>query len=62
MRLDYSGVTRGLSQEGKTYPKGAHWPPFGHAIISSPKLIYVIPQKQKIVVGWFNELQLGKWL
>jgi len=24
--------------------------------------MYVIPQKQKIFVGWCNELQLGKWL
>jgi len=24
--------------------------------------MYVIPQKQKIFVGWCNELQLVKWL
>jgi len=54
-----SGVTRGLSQGGQNLAEG---PPFGYAIISSQKIIYVIPQKQKIIVGWFNELQLGKWL
>jgi len=35
--LTRSGVTRGLSQGGQTLLRGARWPPFGNAIISSQK-------------------------
>jgi len=37
----FSGVTRCLSEEGQTFLKEAHWPPFGNAIISSQKLTYI---------------------
>jgi len=36
-----SGVTRGLSQGEQTLLRGAHWPPFGNAIIISTKFTYV---------------------
>ena len=36
-----SGATRSLSQGGETLLKGAHWPPFGNAIISSQKFTYI---------------------
>jgi len=33
--ISINSVTRGLSQGGKTLLMGAHWTPFGNAIISS---------------------------
>jgi len=58
--LTNSGVTRGISHGGQNLAEGAHWPPFRYAIIRSQKRMHVIPQKQKIVVGCFNVLQLGE--
>jgi len=48
-----SGVTRGLRQGGQNLAEGGplatDW--VAYEIISSQKLIYVIPQKQEIVFG-----------
>jgi len=54
-----SGVTRGLSQGEANLAEGGPLANVCYAIISSQNS-YVILQKQKIFVGWCNELQLGK--
>jgi len=62
-----SGVTRGFSQGRQTLLKGAHWPPFGNAIISSQKFTYIrytwasVLARSRQICGCKSSCTPGSW-